>query len=252
MSPAFAGFHDAFAAALYGDAHHGFSRQPGFAIHRNTVIKGCIDALQGNFPVVCRLTGEPWFREAAARYVRQHRPIERSLLRYGAHFADFLEPCATDEDLAYLPGVARLDHAWLLCHTAADEPVLCSEQLAARWSGNPAALCLRPRAAAWWGWFPAVPVYSIWDDNRRALREPSAHAGAVPLQPTWQGEGALLVRTDSEVAWMPLDEPGCAFLDACRAGRSLLQAALDSDLRDAALAALFARCLSAGVFAAMT
>ena len=32
--------------------------QPGFAVYRNTVMKGCIDALQANYPAVARLVGE--------------------------------------------------------------------------------------------------------------------------------------------------------------------------------------------------
>lgn len=32
--------------------------QPGFAVYRNTVMKGCIDALQANFPAVLRPVGE--------------------------------------------------------------------------------------------------------------------------------------------------------------------------------------------------
>lgn len=250
MSLPFAAFHAPFVAALYGDTGCALSRQPGFAIYRNTVLKGCVDALQANFPVVCRLVGEQWFGEVAGRYARQHRPTDRSLLRYGADFPEFLQRFAQAADLPYLAGVARLDQAWLQCHAAADEPVLAPADLAAHWSGDPGALYLHPCAAARWHWFPAVPVYSIWDANRRAMREPQGEPE--PLSPVWQGEGALLVRSAEEVTWMAIDEAGCAFLDGCRSGRSLLQAAMDSGLQDAALADLFARCLQAGVFVART
>jgi len=40
--------------------------QPGFAVYGNTVLKGCIDALQASYPTVCQLVGEEWFRAAAA------------------------------------------------------------------------------------------------------------------------------------------------------------------------------------------
>jgi len=70
---------------------------PAFAVYRNTVMKGCIDALQANYPAVARLVGEEWFRAAAAVYVREHLPRTPMLLEYGAGFADFLarfEPAA--------------------------------------------------------------------------------------------------------------------------------------------------------------
>jgi Putative DNA-binding domain len=51
-------------------------RQPGFAIYRNTVMKGCIDALQANYPSIARLVGAEWFRAAAAIYARAHLPAQ--------------------------------------------------------------------------------------------------------------------------------------------------------------------------------
>ena len=44
-------------------------------------MKGCIDALQANYPAVTRLVGEEWFRAAAAVYVRQAPPTNPMLLR---------------------------------------------------------------------------------------------------------------------------------------------------------------------------
>ena len=58
-------------------------RQPGFAVYRNTTMKGCIDALQANYPAVTRLVGEEWMRAAAAIFVRADPPTEATLLRYG-------------------------------------------------------------------------------------------------------------------------------------------------------------------------
>ena len=39
--------------------------QPGFAVYRNTVAKGCIDALQANYPAVHALVGTDGLRAAA-------------------------------------------------------------------------------------------------------------------------------------------------------------------------------------------
>jgi hypothetical protein len=66
-------FQDQFAQALFsaeaGPEIAPLACQPGFAVYRNTVMKGCIDALQANYPSVMRLVGEEWFRAAAALYV---------------------------------------------------------------------------------------------------------------------------------------------------------------------------------------
>jgi Putative DNA-binding domain len=58
-----ADYQDAFAQALLaedpGSASPELARlvaQPGFAVYRNTVLKGCIDALHANFPAVARST----------------------------------------------------------------------------------------------------------------------------------------------------------------------------------------------------
>ncbi|MEW6690119.1 MAG: DNA-binding domain-containing protein, partial [Pseudomonadota bacterium] len=83
-----AAFQDAFAAALAADEPRSalpqLGAQPGFAVYRNTVMKGCIDALQANYPAVERLVGEEWFRAAAAVYARAEPPAHASLLDYGA------------------------------------------------------------------------------------------------------------------------------------------------------------------------
>ncbi len=41
-------------------------QQPAFSVYRNTVLKGCIDALEANYPTVARLVGSEWFRSVAA------------------------------------------------------------------------------------------------------------------------------------------------------------------------------------------
>jgi len=110
---ALARFQDDFAHALLAPAGRlvttippemaALAAQPAFAVYRNTVMKGCIDALQANFPAVTRLVGEEWLRAAAAIHVRDALPADPTLLRYGAAFADFLarfEPAAAQRPYA--------------------------------------------------------------------------------------------------------------------------------------------------------
>ncbi len=249
-TPSLTQFQDDFVHAIY-DRHMPPARlaavasQPGFSIDRNSVIKGCIDALQANFPSVERLVGNAWFRAAAADYVRQAPPADVRLMHYGGTFPEFIERYAPAHELPYLADVARLDHLWMDVHTAADAPPF---EPAMFGQLEPAALgntVLRPHPATRWTWFARQPVFSIWRVSRERVEWP----GDVE----WSGEGALLTRIDGAVRWQAIGMGGCAFLDACAAGATLEQSA------NAALASaptpevgpLLAELVAAGAFAAL-
>ena len=235
-------FQDAFARALLAPE---LPMPPAFAVYRNTVMKSCIDALQANFPSVTRLVGEEWFRATAAIYARRDPPRVPMLLEYGAGFADFLVRFEPAVDLPYLPAVARLDRFWSESHVARDEAPLRAEALAGFDPAQLGGRVLRPHAAARWAWFD-VPAYAIWSRNRGESR-----IDADEPEIAWHSDGALIVRPGDAVDWRELDEAGCAFLDACAAGRTLAQAAeaAISVSPAADLAALMARLLDAGALA---
>jgi hypothetical protein len=246
-------FQDAFARALFAPdavddpAVQRLVAQPAFAVYRNTVMKGCIDALEANFPAVARLVGREWFRAAAAIHVAAHPPRDGRLLGYGEDFAAFLQGFGPAAGLDYLPGVARLDALWRAAHAAPDAPPLDAAWLARHAPEALGALVLRPHPAARWAWFDGQPVYSIWARNRAG-----GHGDDAAL--AWQGEGALLTRPFDRVAGCAIDRAACAFLDACADGDPLAQAAgralaLDAD---ADLAALLATLLRAGAFTTTT
>lgn len=250
MSGSLAAFQDAFVAALTdapGSAAGEVAAlvgQPGFAVYRNTLAKGCVDALRANFPAVERLVGEEWFAAAAALYAREKPPRRGPLLEYGDDFPAFLQDFEPARELPYLSGVAQLDRLWLEVFSAVEQPVLALAALATTLE-QIARKTLVPRAALRWRWFAELPVYSIWSCTREG-RE-------VPATLVWQGEGALLSRNAGRIGWQPLERAGCVFLDACAAGRSLEQAS------EQALAAqpqldfndLLGRLLAAGAFAAL-
>jgi hypothetical protein len=242
-------FQDAFARALLApeaaDTSRSLAALPGFAIYRNTVLKGCIDALQANFPAVARLVGEEWFRAAAAVYARRDPPRMPMLLEYGAGFADFLAGFGPAAQLPYLPAVAQLDRFWTDAHVAPDAAPLRAQALAGLVPDRLGGIVLRPHAAARWAWF-ALPAYSIWSRNRK---DPPVEGDEPEI--AWRGEGALVVRPGDAVDWLELDEAACAFMDACAAGKPLAAAA-DTAVAVAPgvdLAALMARLLDAGAFA---
>lgn len=241
MTGLLAGFQARFVKSLFGqDADFALTNQPAFAVHRNTVMSGCIDALQANFPSVARLAGADWFRAAAATYLRAEPPRDGRMLMYGETFADFLAVFEPARDLRYVAGVARLDRLWIEAHGAEDATAVDCGWLASLAPEKIGALRLRPHPAARWRFFDDAPVYSIWTRNRLGLVTTDEIA--------WQGEGALLTRPVDAVAWQRIDPSGGAFLDACRQDRSLAlaaAAALEVD-PGADIAALLSQLLSAG------
>lgn len=243
-------FESSFLQALLHDPAptddglvHALAAQPAFAIYRNTVMKGCIDALEANFPAIVRLVGREWFRAAAAAYVPDRLPRDACLLTYGDDgFADFLGALPTTAELPWLPAVATLDTLWRAAHGAADAPVLDAAALAGDAPRDLAARVLRPHPAARWAWFDAAPVASIWSRNRGEYDAEADYA--------WHGEGLLLTRTRGAVGWQILPRAGCALLDACAARLPLGEAAEQALLRQPGgdLAAVLRQLLLAGAF----
>ena len=246
-------FQDAFARAVLAKdaaspAHPdlpGLVDQPAFAVYRNTVLKGCIDTLQANYPSVDRLVGEEWFRAAAAVYARQSPPATPVLLDYGDGFADFLRDFPPAQEFPYLSGVAQLDRAWKEAHVAADREPVAPAAIAALTTEQLATARLRPHPAARWLQFDVAPIFSIWQRNRLQLDD------AADFE--WVGEGALLTRPNGAVSAVCIDAATCAFLDACAAGEPLARAAMAALERDPScdLSRVMTVLLHAGAFGAL-
>lgn len=256
-------FQDDFADALMAPADvvphspqiAALARQPGFAVYRNTVMTGCIDALQANYPAVARLVGEEWFRAAAAIYSRAHLPLHPSLLDHGRGFAEFLAGFEPARELAYLADVARLDRCWTEAHIAADAAPVAAAAVARLTTDELAAAVLQPHPAARWAWFAEAPIMTIWARNRSstsAMGDGDADNDAPEI--AWHGEGALITRPLAQVEWVGMTAAGCAFLDACAHGATVAAAAaaaLEIDPH-ADLAQLMAITLRAGTFSQLS
>lgn len=216
MKQSLSAFQDAFVDALYSDAASPLAaivQQPGFAVYRNTVMKGACDALLANFPSVERLVGREWFAAAAAVHARQSPPADARLLYYGADFPRFLDEFEHARDMPYLGNVARLDRLWIAAHGAPEHPGIDLAALAGLDQHALLSTRFSPHATAHWAWFAEQPAYSIWRHNREQL--------AMPEELPWVGEGALLSRVGGQVIWQALSAGECVFLDACTAGLSL-------------------------------
>lgn len=218
-------FQHTFWAGLWAPIHADvpalraeWQEQPGWAVYRNTVIKGCVDTLLANYPAVATLVGEAWLRAAAAEYVTAHPPTDRRMLFYGEGFEYFLASFPPAADLPYLGSVARLDRLWREAHAAAEAPRLQPGSLATLTANERQTLVLQPHPSARWAWFPDLPAGALWRAAREHWNDPNP--------PTWQGDGLLLTRhADGAVQWQPLDAGGAALLDACAYGLCLPEAA---------------------------
>ena len=93
-------------AAILGD---GLDPAARVGIYRHHAFVTLGDALQGTFPVVCRLVDKRFFAYAAHEYLREHPPHAGCLAEYGADFADFLANFTPCEQLSYLADVARFE-----------------------------------------------------------------------------------------------------------------------------------------------
>jgi hypothetical protein len=249
MSQPLRAFQDAFVQALHSGAASDRTAavllaQPGFSVYRNTVTKGCVDALLANYPAVARLVGDDWFRAAAAVFVRQSPPRCPMLVSYGDAFPKFLATFEPAAELPYLSDVALLDRFWTEAHVAVDQTPIAAADITQYHPDALARTVLRPHPSARWEWFANPPIYSLWRCNRD-------HANADALGAlVWRGEGALLVRPYATVKAIELSVGGCAFLDACAAGENLSDAgvaALGAE-HDIDLSALVAQLFHAGAF----
>lgn len=245
-------FQDGFARALIdglgpADAEGELAylvSQPGFAVYRNTVMKGCIDALQANYPAVNGFVGEEWFRAAAGVFVRTHLPRQPVLLEYGEAFAAFLDAFQPAAELPGLAHLARLDRYWTEAHIAHDEAPVAASAVARLDAAQLSGAVLHPHASARWCCFDVARVVSMW----RGLR------GFDAPRDEPETAGLLIVRPRDIVRTLGLDRADCAFLDACAEGGTLAAAAHATLAADphTDLSLTLARLLDAGAFGRLT
>ncbi|KRA68507.1 hypothetical protein ASD89_16875 [Caulobacter sp. Root656] len=244
-------FQDAFVAALdartaapiAGWLPAGELEPAGLAVYRNTIAKGCVDALAANFPTVASLVGDDWFRAAAALFAREHPPASAALLAYGEAFPDWLARFPPAGDLPYLPAMAQLDRMWTTALFAPEAQPLAAEAFALAPDILAAA---RPRLhpSLTFTWFDSG-LPGLW----LAAREPAPGEMTLAEDP----QGVLVVRPEDIVRSRRLDAAGFAFLAAARDGAGLGEAITAAAQADPAadLAALFAALIADGVFSGL-
>lgn len=228
-------------AAILGD---GLDPQARLRIYRNHALATLGAALEGAFPVVCRLVDRRFFLYAAREYLRGYPPRSRCLVEYGADFADFLagfEPC---KDLPYLADVARFEWALHIGATVREADPLPIQALAAVPPEKTASLTLRLQPSV--GYFASGwPIDAIWQANQQI---------DVPTIDLVRCDTCVEIRrAGGASAWRRLDPGTYAFRKAIADGLALAAAAAGAAANDpafdlaAALHRLFAEGLAIGL-----
>jgi hypothetical protein len=203
-------------------AHDAQSATRRFAVYRNNVVAGLVNAIEARFPAVEKIVGEDFFVAMARVFVVERPPRSPLLATYGDEFADFVGTFAPARELPYLADVARLEAARTRAYHAADATPVGAGELAALDAGAVAGLRIDLH--------PSLeivrsdhPIVTIWAMN----------SGAQKLAPieTWSAEDALIVRPYLDVEVRLLPPGGAAFLQALAEDRSL-GAAADAALAD--------------------
>lgn len=197
------------------EARHGFAPERRFAVYRNNVCVGLVDALAERFPVCRQLVGDEFFRAMALRYVREILPRTPMLFEYGDGFATFVSRFEPARELSYLSDVARLEYAVGQAYHAENAAPLAMDVIRAlpldRLGEATAILHPSTHVIA-----SKYPIVSIW---RRHMSDIERAPLALD-----RGEEALVVRPELAVAVALLPAGGSAFAHALEAGGTFEQA----------------------------
>lgn len=245
--------HEFFAALLDPEAaippavvsHSARVPQRRFAVYRNNVVVGLVNALRARFPATGRIVGEEFFFGMARVFVAAHPPHSKILSEYGEDFPDFIAAFEPAAEIRYLADVARLEAARTRAYHAADAVPLLPAAFATLGAEDIGTLRL--------GLHPSMqivrsrhPIVTIWAMN----------AGEAELGPVDDSvaEDALIARPHLGVEVRRLPPGGAAFLDALKSGTTLGEAAQSAVSADDAfdLTANIAGLISSGLAVGIT
>lgn len=187
-----------------------------FAIYRNTVHVGLVDALARAFPVVRALVGDAFFRAMARVHVAACKPASPVLLHYGDAFPGFVEGFAPAAGLPYLADVARLERARHEAYHAAEATPLAAAAVAGERPDRLAGARFEPHPAVRLV-ASAYAVGSIWAAHQAGPAMARVDAGRV--------ETVLVTRPDAAVHTTILPACDLPFVRHLLAGEPLAVAA---------------------------
>ncbi len=195
------------------------------AAYRRSIFGNLCNALVTSYPVVSRIVGLPFFREAARNYILAYPSLSGDLNDYGEHFAGFVAGYPYTQDMPYLADVARLEWAMQTLLNSADAFPADLSALAntppERYSDL--SFEIDPNCARldspW-------PLLEIWEVNQEG------YTGDMQVDFT-QGSSILVRRAHGVVTVQELSAAEAAFLDALNNQASLADAATGALEKDA-------------------
>jgi hypothetical protein len=185
-----------------------------FAVYRNNVFAGLINAIGARYPVVKKLLSDNGFNRVAQMYVSAEPPRSPVLLEYGESFPQFLRSVGHSISADYLADVAELESARTRAYHAADAIPVARDSFSRLATDEIPGLrlALHPSVQLLKSHFPVV---SIWEANLHA------NDNALNL---WQPECALIARPRLEVEVRRLTPGAYEFVSALAEGCSVGEA----------------------------
>jgi hypothetical protein len=205
-----------FLCDLYGEE----DLAAGAAVYRRNLLANLHDALASTYPVVRRLVGDAFFREAARQFTRAYPSTSGDLHAFGSQLGDFLGRYAPAHDLGYLPDVARLEWAVAQAFHGPDPRRLDLDALARIGEGDRPRVLFRMQEAA-----RLIesrhPIVAIWQANQPA-RDGMLEASGPERALVYREGTAVIVRALGPVSW--------GFLERVASGATLGAMAEDAVL----------------------
>lgn len=185
-----------------------------FAVYRNNVIVGLVDALADTFTVTQELVGETFFRAMARVFAYANPPSSRVLAFYGEDFPAFIERFPPAAGVPYLSDVARLEFLRVRAYHAADVAAVSTQEIAATLSDKTSLpdlnLAIHPSLGVL---VSTSSVVSLWAAHQ-GVGDLSAVSPEVP-------ETALVVRDGLDVEVMQIPQAAGVFIAALMRGEPL-------------------------------
>lgn len=220
----------AFASAVrFGDASSiarfvvadGIDPERRIGIYANNVRENFLATLEAGFPVLVRLAGRDWFRQAGSGYFRLHPSRSGNLHHVGERFAAYLEAELADGPYAYFADVARLEWAYQEVLVAAEPTTLDLVELAAIAPERHDQLVfeMSPAARLVASMYPLLAIWRANQPGSDTTTTVRLDAGASRL---------LVVRLDRHVELRELPSGEFVFLAAATGGASVVDATAEA------------------------
>ncbi|MDN8615193.1 HvfC/BufC N-terminal domain-containing protein [Variovorax ginsengisoli] len=236
--------HDGAAATALIRPTASLSARQRLQVYRHNMFESLTAALGAVYPVVARLVGDGFFRQAAKAFIVAHPSRSGNLQDFGGAFAGFLRAWPVAAGLPYLPDVATLEWALHHAYHEVELPALTLERLAQVPAAEQAGLRLRLQPSARFVG-SRYPLLRIWQAN-----QPEALDDESTISLDEGGVDLLVVQCALEIEFRHLGPAEGRWLRALAGQAGLAEAtgrAMDADPAFDLMAAL-ARHLGLGLF----